>query len=252
MDVKLSKFIVFSCIFLMFPCSGSTNQVSFFVSGGPNFSTLKNKRLVEINEFLTNAYQTNTQTNWQGFWAIGANHTFENPWFSFYQLSLGVSGYFFQLGQVKGTEFPFINEGLFDTLNYNFHAKSSSLMVEAKAIYSQYTLKPYALVGIGPSWNRFYAYDETPTDLSLSAAPAARFNNHTQQTFSYELGIGFQYLLWDDKQRHVQYHASAGYQYFNLDKGALSRSLAQTSQDHLKIKDLYTQGIIFTLAVSLG
>lgn len=236
----------------MFSFSGNANQISFFVSGGLNFSTLKNEPLVEINEVITNGYQTNAKTNWQGFWVIGTNHTFEKSWFSFYQLSLGVSGYFFALGQVTGTEFPFINEGLFDTLNYNFYAKSTSLMVEAKAIYSKYALKPYALIGIGPSWNRFYAYQEKPTDLFLSAAPAARFNNHTKQTFSYELGTGLEYLLWDDKQHHVQYYASAGYQYFNLDQGTLGHSAAQTSKDRLTVKNLYTQGIIFTLALSFG
>lgn len=252
MEVKLSKLVIPLCVFFMFPCSGNANQGSFFVSGGPNFSTLKNKPLVEINEVVTNAYQTNTKTTGQGFWAVGANHTFEKSWFSFYQLSLGIAGYFFELGQVKGTEFPFINGGFFDTLSYNFHAKSSSLMVEGKAIYSKYVLKPYALVGIGPSWNRFYAYHEKPTELSLSAAPAVHFNNHTKQTFSYELGAGLDYLLWHDKQRHVQYYASAGYQYFNLDKGALGYSLVQTSKDRLTVKNLYTQGIVFTLAVSFG
>ncbi|KTC92227.1 hypothetical protein [Legionella cincinnatiensis] len=251
MEVKLSKLVVPLCVFI-FPSLGYANQISFFVSGGPNFSILKNKSRVEINEVITNAYQTNTKTNWQGFWAVGANHTFEKSWFSFYQLSLGIAGYFFELGQVKGTEFPFINEGFFDTLNYNFHAKSSSLMVEGKAIYSKYVLKPYVLVGIGPSWNRFYTYHEKPTEPSLSAAPAVHFNNHTKETFSYELGAGLDYLLWNDTQHQLQYHASVGYQYFNLDKGALGYSLVQTSKDRLTVKNLYTQGIVFTLAVSFG
>ena len=252
MDVNLNKFLAFSCVFLMFSSSGNTSQISLFVSGGPEFSTLKNNRSVEINEVITNSYYTKTQTNTRGFWAIGANHTFENPSYPSYQLSLGLAGYFFQLGSVQGTEYPFINDGFFDTLHYSFHAKSASLMVEAKAIYSQYALKPYALVGIGPSWNKLYAYHEKPSDFSKSAAPALVFSNHTKQTFSYELGTGLQYLLWDDQQRHIQYHAAAGYQYFNLGQGDLGRSLAQTSSDRIKIKNLYTQGILFTLAASFG
>lgn len=252
MEVNLNKILASSCIFFIFSSFGNANQISFFVSGGPDFSTLKNNPLVEINEVMINAYYTNPHTNWQGFWAIGANHTFENPSFPSYKLSLGLAGYFFQLGQVEGTEYPFINEGLFDTLHYSFQAKSTSLMVEAKAIYSQYALKPYVLVGIGPGWNKFYAYHEKPSDTSLSAAPAMLFSNHTKQTFSYELGAGIQYLLRDDQQRHVQYYASAGYQYFNLDKGTLGQSAAQKSSDRLKVKNLYTQGIIFTLAVSFG
>ena len=91
-----------------------------------------------------------------------------------------------------------------------------------------------------------------PSDPELSASPTMPFTDHTKQTFAYEVGAGLQYLLWDDQRRHVQYHASAGYQYFNLDRGALGRSLAQTSPERLKVKNLYTQGIIFTLAASFG
>ncbi|MDR3504372.1 MAG: hypothetical protein P4L79_17530 [Legionella sp.] len=252
MDVSLNKLLVSSCIFLMFSSSGNTNQVSFFVSGGPNFSTLKNNRLVEINEVISNAYHTKAQTNTQGFWAVGASHTFENATCPSYQLSLGLAGYFFQLGHVKGTEYPFINAGLFDTLHYGFQAKSDSLMAEAKALYSRYALKPYALVGIGSSWNKFSTYHEKPSDPSLSASPTMPFSDHTKQTFAYELGTGLQYLLWNDQRRHIQYHASAGYQYFNLDRGALGHSLAQTSSDRIKVKNLSTQGVIFTLAASFG
>lgn len=252
MDVSLNKLLVSSCIFLILSNPGNTNQVSFFISGGPNFSTLKNNRLVEINEVITNSYHTKTQTNTQGFWAIGASHSFENSAFPSYQLSLGLAGYFFQLGHVKGTEYPFINAGLFDTLHYGFQAKSDALMVEAKALYAHYALKPYALIGIGPSWNKFSAYHEKPSDPALSASPTMPFSDHTKQTFAYELGAGFQYVLWDDQRRHIQYHASAGYQYFNLDRGALGPSLAQTSTERIRVKNLYTQGVIFTLTASFG
>ncbi|WP_298628342.1 hypothetical protein [uncultured Legionella sp.] len=252
MDVKLNKIATCSCILLIYASLGNTNQINFFIAGGPGFSTLKNTRLVEINEEMTNAYNTIPHTNRQSFWAIGAHHALEHFSLPSYQLSLGLAGYFFHLGQVKGTEYPFINEGFFDTLDYSFHAKSVSLMMEAKAVFSPYALKPYALIGIGSGWNKFYAYNEKPTDPTLSAAPAMFFNNHTQQIFSYELGAGIQYLLKDDPLRHVQYYASAGYQYFNLNKGSLGPSPAQASSDRIKVKNLYTQGIIFTLALSLG
>jgi hypothetical protein len=252
MSVSLNQFLISSGVFLICSSLGNTNQISFFVSGGPNFSTLKNNHLVEINEVITNAYQTQAQTNTQGFGAVGVSHTFENLVYPSYQLSLGLAGYFFQLGYVQGTEYPFINAGLFDTLHYSFQAKSNALMVEAKALYLHYALKPYALVGIGSSWNKFFAYHEKPSDPLLSASPMMPFIDHTKQIFAYELGAGLQYLLWDDQRRHVQYHASTGYQYFNLDKGALDRSLAQTSPERLKVKNLYTQGIIFTLAASFG
>lgn len=252
MDVKRNKLVVSSCAFLMISGAGYATKMNFSVSGGPNFSTLKNERLVPINNVITNAYQTKEKTNWHGFWAVGINHTFEKAWFSFYQLSLGASGYFFHLGDVNGTEFPFINEGLFDTLHYKFSTKSATVMAEAKIAYSQYDLKPYVLAGIGSAWNRFYNYDERPTDPSLSAAPATGFTDHTKQTFTYELGAGLQYLLWNDKAHDVQYTTSLGYQYFNLGNGALGNSDAQTSAGRLKIKNLYTQAIVASLAVSFG
>ncbi|KTD16375.1 hypothetical protein [Legionella jordanis] len=252
MDVSFKKFLVSAFIVLTLSNFGFANQISFFASGGPNFSNLKNNRLVAIDEVLTNAYYSQNQTNTEFFGAVGASHTFENTVFSSFKLSLGVAGYFFRLGDVKGTEYPFVNEGLFDTLRYGFHARSNSLMVEAKAIYSAFALKPYALIGVGPSWNKFYDYHEEPNDSSLSASPAMPFTDRTKQTVSYELGAGLQYLLWDDQQRQVQYHASAGYQYFNLDTATLGPSAAQTSSARLKVKNLYTQAVIFTLAVSFG
>lgn len=248
MAVRLHRFIPLLCI--LFSCSGNTNQISFFISGGPNFSTLKNNTCVNVNEVITNAYQTHTKTNWQSFGAVGVYHLFDS--LTPYKFTLGITGYLFDLGQIQGTELPFINEGIFDTLNYNFHAKSASLMVESKAMYSKYVLKPYALIGMGSSWNRFYSYHEEPTIPFLSAAPGIPFNNYSKQTFSYELGVGFEYVLWNDQQHHIQYSTSAGYQYFNLGEGELGRSLPNTFTDRLKIKNLYTQGIVCTLAVSFG
>lgn len=252
MTVNLTKVLTCSCLFLLLSSHGNTNQINVFVSGGANFSKLNNSRLLEMNEVVTNAYETKRQTHSRSFWAVGVNHTFEHPSLPYNQLSLGLAGYFFQLGTVQGTEYPFINEGLFDSLDYGFHAKSTALMVEAKALYSRYALKPYALLGIGPAWNKLYAYRETPSDPALSASPDLPFSNHSQHVFSYELGAGLQYLIKDDTQRHMQYHASAGYQYFNLDKGALGKSAVQTTSDRIRLNNLYTQGIICTLAVSFS
>lgn len=251
MDSKPHK-LVFLGLFCLFSCLGYANQTSFFIAGGPNFSTLKNNRLVDINEFITNAYQTHMQTQPKGFWGVGVHHTLLSSRIPLAQFSLGLAGYFLDLGTVKGMELPFINEGVFDSLNYNFHVKSSSLMVEAKAAYSPHNLQPFALVGVGNSWNRFFDYHEKPTDSSLSAAPATGFQDHTQQTFAYELGAGLQYQFGRNKHNHPQYKVAAAYHYFNLGQGALGRSVAQTANKRLGIKNLYTQGIVFSFAFSFG
>lgn len=252
MDVTLPKGLASACIFLLFANVGNAQPITVFVAGGPNFSNLKNNSLVAINATLSNAYLARDQAQWQGFGGFGANYRFNTPNLPAYQLSLGLAGYFFQLAQVQGIEYPFINAGLFDSLNYGFHAKSASLMVEAKAVYTPHALQPYAVLGIGPAWNKLSAYHEQASNFSSSAAPAQPFSNHSQTVFSYELGAGLQYLLKEDPKHHVRYYGSAGYQYFNLDKATLGPSAAQTTADRIKIKNLYTQGVIFTLAASFA
>lgn len=252
MDVTLSKGLAAVYILLLGANVGNAKPISVFVAGGPNFTNLKNNSLVAINPTLSNAYLPRDQAQWHGFGGIGANYRFTPPNLPAYQLSLGLAGYFFQLDQVQGIEYPFINVGLFDSLNYGFHAKGASLMLEAKAVYTSHALQPYAVVGIGPAWNKLSAYHEQASNFTSSAAPAIPFNNHNQTVFSYELGAGLQYLLKEDLKHHVRYYGSAGYQYFNLDKATLGPSTAQTTAERIKLKNLYTQGIIFTLAASFA
>lgn len=252
MDVTLSKGLAVACIFLSCANVGNAKPISVFIAGGPNFTNLKNNNLVAINPTLSNAYLPRDQAQWHGFGGVGANYRFNTPKLPAYQLSLGLVCYFFQLDQVQGIEYPFINAGLFDSLNYGFHAKSTSLMLEAKAVYTSLALQPYAVVGIGPAWNKLSAYHEQASNFASSAAPAFPFSNQSQTVFSYELGAGLQYLLKEDPKHHVRYYGSAGYQYFNLDKATLGPSAAQTTAERLKLKNLYTQGIIFTLAASFA
>ena len=250
MDIKLNKCIMSCSILILLSAQSNATTLNVFISSGPNYSKLKNDPLVQINDPLTNAYQPWKNTNQQFFLAVGANHTVEKTWFSFYQLSLGAAGYFFHLGDANGVEYPFINEGIFDTLNYSFRAKSTTVLAEARLTYSSYKLKPFALLGFGISKNRFYDYSETPTIPELSAAPALTFSNNTTYHFAYELGVGVQYLFWNDQIHHIQYLVSAGYQYFNLGKGALGGLPLQTAAESLKVPHLYTQGAVFSLALS--
>lgn len=208
---------------------------------------------MQINDVVTNEYKTNKKTDWRGFWGVGIGHTFEKEWFSNYQFSLGIAGYGINLGQVQGVEYPFINDGQYDTLNYKFQAKSSTGMLESRLAYTQFNWQPIALIGIGKSWNRLSGYNEQPTDPFLSASPVSPgFNNQTKQAFAYELGVGLQRKFLDDTVHKIQYKGSVSYRYFNLGKGLLGSFPAQTSNDRLQIKNLYTQAILFSLDVSFN
>lgn len=239
-------------IFLLAAFSSHAHQLTAFIAGGPNFSTLKNEKLVQINNFVTNSYQSTVKTDWEGFIGGGLEHSFEKKWWHS-NISLGIAGYGFNLGQVQGIEYPFINAGIFDTLNYSFKVKSFALLVESRLAYQQYAWQPFIIVGIGPAWNKAQNYQEAPTNPSLSAAPVSPvFRNNTKQAFAYELGLGIQHQLWEDKINHCRYLASLGYRYFNLGESKLGTFPAQTSPARLQINNLYTQGIVFSLSASFS
>ncbi len=243
--------IICGIIFFVFSVMGHANTLNLFISGGPNFSKLSNESLVRISSNVTNKYRTKQTMNGQDFGGIGIAHVFEKKWLQSYQFSLGVAGYFINLGDVHGTEYPFINAGSYDTLNYTFHVKSSTVLLESRFFYSQYDWQPFVLIGIGSGWNRLSGYKEVPSDPSLSAAPASSgFSNHTHQGFAYELGVGLQHQLWEDAIHKMQYKGSIGYRYFNLGDGQLGPFSAQTSNDRLQMNNLYTQGIVLALDVS--
>lgn len=256
MDVtsNCQQTLTISAAFLwMCSLAGNANNVTVFLAGGPDFSTLKNQQLVQINPIVTNAYIPKKHTAWQGFVGGGVAHTLAQHWLPLSQWSLGVAGYFLSLGQVNGVEFPFINDGLYDSLNYKFHAKSTAAMVESRWIYEKHPWQPFVLAGLGNSWNRFSEYSEVPTDPALSAtATSLGFDDHTKSSFAYEFGLGIQHSLWQDNMHHIEGKASLGYQYFNLGKGQLGSYPVQRSTDRLRVNNIYTQAIVLSLNVAFG
>ncbi|WP_131782832.1 hypothetical protein [Legionella gresilensis] len=234
-------------LIFFFPSFLYANQFNFFIAGGITAAKLSTNDLVEINSDVINKYQTKNKYQSHGFWGGGFNQTFTNSSHDT-ALSLGIASYSLALGKIWGIEYPFFNEGLFDTLNYHFHVKNKLLLIESRLAYTALVnWQPFAVVGIGKSWNHFYHYREYPTNPALSAATSTPFTNKTQQDFSYELGLGLTYSLFNDKSHHINYFTSLSYRYFNLGKGKLAQQLSSSS---LQIKNLSTQSIAVELNVS--
>ena len=119
------------------------------------------------------------------YWGLGIGHSFENVWSTPYRVSLGLAGYSMNVGGVNGTEFPLINDGVFDTVDYGYRVSSAALLLESRLYYTCYDWQPFALIGIGGAWNHFSDYNETPTNPALSAAPAPQqFKSHTESDFA--------------------------------------------------------------------
>lgn len=249
MDFALK--LLFFC-FSLIPSTLCANNITLFVTGGPNNARLSNKPLVEINDFVTNGYQSAHKNHWGGFWGAGIAHSFTEIVPST-NISLGLAGYSTQLGSVRGKEYPFINDGIYDALDYSFRVKSSQLMLESRLSYVFYNWQPFVLVGIGKAWNRLKNYNEVTADPSSSAtALNPGFSSNTHRNFAYELGVGVQHSLFEDKKHNIHYRASVGYRYFHLGKGKLGALPEQTSTDRLQIKNIYTQGIAFSIEASFN
>jgi opacity protein-like surface antigen len=245
------KKVIFFTVLFSLSSFCYAEKVNVYISGGPTFSQLGNGTSVALNDFVTNNYITNKEAHWSPLWGIGIGHSFENIFSKPYTLSLGLTGYSINFGNVKGTEYPFANAGAFDTLNYKFKAQSNALLLESRLFYTGYSWQPFALVGIGSAWNRLSNYSEIPTDSSGSAVPLPPFSSHTENAVAYELGIGVQRQFFEDVVNKVRYAVSLDYRYLNFGKGQLGSSSVQTTGDHLHIDNLYTQGVMLSLNASL-
>ena len=246
---SFKKTIFFTVLFLLSSfCYADKINVS--ISGGPTFSQLSNGTQVALNDSVVNNYNTNKQNHWNSLWGIVISHSFENIFNKHINISLGLAGYSINFRNVNGTEYPFANAGVFDTLNYQFKAQSNALMLESRLFYTCYDWQPFVLIGIGSAWNRLSNYSEVPTDPSGSAVPLPSFSNHTNMAFSNELGIGVQRQFFQDVAHKIRYAASLDYRYLGFGKGQLGSSSVQTTQERLHISNLYTQGFMLSLNAS--
>jgi hypothetical protein len=237
--------------FLFFTTSSCyASNIDVFLMGGTAVSKTSNNNYVGINQDVVNSYQTNERTLIQPLLGVGIAHTFIN-FIRPVNISVGLSGYYADLGKIQGTEYPFINDGIFDTLDYKFQAKSRSVLAESRVAYTQYNWQPYALAGVGVAWNHLYNYNETPTIPSKSAqASPYPFANHTSSDFAYEFGVGIQKQLYSDLSRHLQCFLALDYRYMNNGLGNLGSSSAQTTRDRIHITNLQMQALLLSLKIS--
>jgi opacity protein-like surface antigen len=245
----VKKLLVFAVLTLIsFTCYA--NKLDIYLMGGPSFSKISNNRYVQINQYEINQYNTSSTSHTQPLFGLGIAHSFDNFTIPF-RLSLGVSAYYTSFGTTNGTEYPFANDGIFDSLNYQFDSKSITAMLETHLTYASYSWQPYGILGVGVAWNHLSGYSETPTVPTESAASSLYpFNNHTKTSFAYELGLGVEKEIYKDNDHHIQYFLSLEYRYMNLGKGELGTQSLPHSNDGLQVSNLQKQLILFALKAS--
>lgn len=241
------KRILFALSLLLTPFICQASKLDILLMGGPAFFNISNGSYINVNQYMLNEYITRSQAQARPIYGLGVAHSFDgfNKPLS---LSLGLFGYYLDYGTIKGTENPFVNDGIFDSLNYKFHARSLSTLIESRFIYTHFKWQPYILAGVGVSWNRLYKYNETPSTSSDSAAIAtSQFPSNTMASFAYELGLGVQRQIFIDSSGVFQYFLSLDYRYLNNGKAELGQSSVQTTHDHFQVSNLTSQAILFSL-----
>lgn len=214
------------------------SSVNLNLNLGVAFSQLSNTSTVTPIQGLTNTYNTNKKTRTAGFLGAGVEYVFDHLASRPFDLGLGVSGFFTDLGDLSGTETPGSNLGLTDTLNYTMKARSSALLAQSRLIYTQHALQPYLLAGAGYSRNTLSNFTESTVSGS-NAAPSNPYTNHTEGSFAYELGAGIQYILM--AKAHSDILLGIEYRYLNLGKAELGPTSSQTNNDRLTSKNISTQ-----------
>lgn len=237
--------------FFFFPALSYASTIDLYLSGGAAFSNLTTNKNIQINNFVTNTYDTESNNTTSFLGGVGVGHSFENIYQKPFSLSLGVMAYYLNFGKFEGIEYPFSNAGQFDTLRYQFEAESFVTMIESHLAYTKYALEPFILLGIGASWNHLYNYSNTPTDPNGSAVSSPDVNSSTKTSFAYEAGLGVQYMLSKNQKNHAQWLVSLDYRYLNSGKGELGSFPSQTVDDSLSINDLDTQAVVLTLKVTV-
>ena len=219
--------------------------------GGAAFTRNINEPAVHVTEIEVNQYQAHLRTIWNPIWGAGINYPFDNVFGQPFNISIGLSGYWINPGRVEGIEYPFANIGKFQRLNYQFQTQSKALFAESRFAYNWIDWQPYALVGLGCSWNILNDFTQAPIKSPLDPAPVLlHFNNHTNAAFAYELGLGVQRELYFDVAHGISYIASLDYRYFNLGKGELGLAPEQTTNSRLYINNMSTQGMLVTLGAT--
>lgn len=118
----------------------------------------------------------------------------------------------------------------FNNFNYSYNVQSKGLMAESRLFYaaSSWSVMPYALFGIGSSWNKAYNYNESPRNL-ITASARGPISSNTSTQFAYEAGAG---LSWRNNNTIV----SVEYKYQDLGDAKLGLYAIQTYNDPLMMK----------------
>lgn len=134
----------------------------------------------------------------------------------------------------------------FNNYNYRYEINHRHYAVKGKLLWDWgldlgwgCNLLPWISASLGVGYNNAYNFTSSPSIPEAVRTPS--FSGNTIRSFTYTLGIGFQYLL------NKCWQAGIGYEFADWGKSKLGPARGQTQGDGLIMNHLYTNGIAINL-----
>jgi opacity protein-like surface antigen len=249
--LKRHIFHVTAVLGCLFAGNAMANGFSLHVQGGASRAHLGESQTLWLNSSVANLYTTSNDTSKSSYYGLGIAYQWDALFNAPAAFRLGLTGYGLQ-NRISGVNTPFINAGLFDTLNYSIHESSQAVMLEPTLIYTACALQPYIGLGLGGAKNRLSHYSESPTDPNGSAVPMiVPFQDKSDKNFAYALFLGAQYTVLTTPNKD-SLAIALEYRYMNWGDMELGTSQVQTSHQTLEFDalktNLYGASVIWTFA----
>jgi opacity protein-like surface antigen len=128
----------------------------------------------------------------------------------------------------------------FDNFVYSYRTNHTQIAARGKLLADMgYLVMPYINGSLGVGFNSSHGYKDIPTISEAVVNPY--FHSHTETTYSYTVGAGFDGTISD------HWHAGFGYEFADWGKSQLQRAKGQTLGHGLSESHTYTHGLIFNV-----
>lgn len=206
-------------------------------SGGVGFSKIgENQVLTFFEDGTQNAYGTDNETSTGGFGslAVGYSLLLNKP----LELRVGLEGAYLDYGTLNGSVQQNIDIDPNPTITpYSFEGRSILFFQQTQLVWlHQNGWNPFALVGLGVSWNKLSNYQEQGVNSTVNT-----FRSGTTTDFAYEIGAGI------EKRLSSTLALSISYRYLHAGSGKLDTFSGQTTNDQFKSGNLNTNLIVLSV-----
>lgn len=220
-------------------CPGCTTTAFVAtLSGGPIWTTAGKNETFFLQPEIQKTYTAtrNVKSNGTGEIFVGVQTLLDEGFrgqFGFDAATTGTS--------IKGVIWDDAKP-IFDNFTYQYNVKNTRYTLKTKLLADiPYNLIGYLSASAGVSVNK--ANNFTITSITSEAVPAPSFNNNSEMSFAYTLGLGAEYPCGE----HFQ--VGIGYEFANWGKTSLSRAPGQSLNNGLGSSHLYTNELLFAVTL---